>query len=229
MVMPTVVDFANDFDNNENWLGRAIRPENPYGDYGPQSYKEYNASGASRAVARGLNTATGGSPLESGVVDISPEYIDHFFSFMGGGAGRFAGRVVGLGERALEGTLSETEAYEVPILRVLRTETGDYVDQNRYFDFIDTVKEARAQQKLSEGTGYPMTKRMVDLTKLWGQVRAAEKQRKLLSGKMDVIYADDKLSNKMRNLKLRTLKKARAETYTKFNRAYITQMGKQAE
>lgn len=30
VVAPTVLDFANEFDNNEDWLGRPIRPENPY-------------------------------------------------------------------------------------------------------------------------------------------------------------------------------------------------------
>ncbi|GLO70719.1 hypothetical protein MACH17_22360 [Phaeobacter inhibens] len=229
MLAPTVLDFANEFDNNKDWLGLPIRSENPYGDYGPQSYKEFNASAPSRAVSRGLNTVTGGSPLEPGIVDISPEYIDHFFKFMTGGAGRFAGRVYGLAERAAEGTLGDTEAYEVPLARVLLTESGDFLNQNRYFEFREAVKEARAQRKLAEELDYPMTQDMKDLNALWVSLRQAEKQRKAIRGQLNAIYADENLSGREREKRLRPLMERRNELYLRFNRSFIDKMGPQAE
>ncbi|MGA0123109.1 MAG: LPD38 domain-containing protein [Gaiellales bacterium] len=51
MAMPTLIDFANELNTNRDWLGRPIRPENPFGDYGPKAYKEFNASAASSAAA----------------------------------------------------------------------------------------------------------------------------------------------------------------------------------
>lgn len=226
---PTVLDFANEFDNNKDWLGRPIRPENPYGDYGPQSYKEFNASAPSRTVAQGLNTLTGGSPLEPGILDISPEYIDHFFKFMTGGAGRFAGRAYGLAERAAEGTLGETEAFEVPLARVLVTESGDFLNQSRYFEFREAVQEARAQAKLSEDTGHPMTQEMKDLNALWLVLRQTEKQRKLVRQQMDAIYANETLKARERENRLKPLKERRNEIYMRFNRRFIDKMGPQAE
>ncbi|MFW8637497.1 LPD38 domain-containing protein [Cribrihabitans pelagius] len=229
MLAPTVPDFANEFDNNRDWLGRPIRPENPYGDYGPQSYKEYNASAPSRALAQGLNTATGGSPLEPGILYVSPEYIDRYFKFMTGGAGRFAGKMYGLAERTAEGTLGETEAYEVPIARVLYTESGDFLNQNRYFEFRDAVREARAQEKRAEEIGYPMTQEMKDLNALWVSLRQADKRRNAISGQMDAIYADETLSGREREAKLRPLKEARNEVYLQFNKRFIERIGPQAE
>ncbi len=229
MVAPTILDFANEFDNNEDWLGRPIRPENPYGDYGPQSYKEFNASGISRMAARGMNTATGGSPLEPGLIDVSPEYIDHFFKFMTGGAGRFVGKTYGLAERAVEGTLDQTEAYEVPIARSFITESGDFLNQNRYFEFRDAVREARAQQKLSVEGGHPMTQEMRDLNNLWVHLRAAEKRRKEVSGQIDGVYSNTTYSNREREQRLRPLKERRNKVYIDFNRRFISAMGPQAE
>ncbi|UWQ30271.1 LPD38 domain-containing protein [Leisingera sp. M523] len=229
MLAPTVLDFANEFDNNRDWLGRPIRPENPYGDYGPQSYKEFNASAPSRTVAQGLNTLTGGSPLEPGLIDVSPEYIDHFFKFMTGGAGRFAGRVYGLGERAAEGTLGDVEAYEVPLARVLYTEAGDFLNQNRYFEFREAVQEARKQRKLSEEIGYPMTQEMKDLNALWVTLRQTEKQRKVVSGQINAIYSNESLNARERERRMKPLKDRRNEIYLRFNRSYIDRMGPQAE
>lgn len=228
-IMPTVLDFANEFDNNKDWLGRPIRPENPYGDYGPQAYKSFNASGPSSALASALNSASGGSRLESGLIDVSPEYIDHFFKFLGGGAGRFAGRIGGLAERAMDGTLDQTEAYEIPLLRVLRTESGDFLNQNRYFEFRDAVNEARAQKRLSDETGVPMTLEMENLTDLWSSLRSAEKKRKKLSGKLNELYADETLSRRELALKVKAIRNARNGVYLSFNRAFIDTMGPQAE
>lgn len=229
MVAPTVLDFINEFDNNQDWLGRPIRPENPYGDYGPQSYKEFNATGISRLAARGMNTATGGSPLEPGLIDVSPEYIDHFFKFMTGGAGRFVGKTYGLAERVAEGTLDQTEAYEIPIARSFITESGDFLNQSRYFDFRDAVQEARAQQKLAAESGHPMTQEMKDLNALWVHLRSAEKERKRISGKLDGIYSNTSYSSRQREQRLTPLKDERNDVYIGFNRRYIAAMGPQAE
>ncbi len=229
MLAPTVLDFANEFDNNQDWLGRPIRPENPYGDYGPQSYKEYAASAPSRALARAMNTVSGGSPLSPGAIDVSPEYIDHFFKFLSGGAGRFAGRVYGLGERAVEGTLAETEAYEVPLARVLFTESGDFLNQGRYFEFREAVQEARWQVKQAAEIGHPATKAMRDAASLWPALSAAEKQRRQIGNLMDTIYANDRLTNKQRSAQLKPLKERRNKIYLQFNRAFISKMGPQAE
>jgi len=229
MLAPTVLDFANEFDNNRDWLGRPIRPENPYGDYGPQAYKEFNASAPSRAVARGLNTATGGSPLESGLIDVSPEYIDHFFKFMTGGAGRFAGRMYGVAERAAEGTIDQTSAYELPLVRVLYTESGEFLNQNRYFEFREAVQEARKQSKLSQETGHPMTQEMKDLNGLWFALRAAEKRRKKIGDRLEAVYADETLTGRQREARLKPLKDDRNTLYLEFNAKFIEKMGPQAE
>ena len=227
--MPTLVDFGNELAQNRDWLGRNIRPENPYGDYGPQSYKEYNASTPSRLLSRGLNSATGGSPIEAGLIDISPEYFDHIFKFLSGGAGRFAGQTLGLAERAVQGTLDQTELYEVPIAKVMAYSSGDYLNQNRYFEFREAVKEARAQAKLSAETGYPITPEMHAAAGLWKDLSAAEKKRKALDDNLDAIYADDRLTARQREEKVKALRDRKNLVFVRFNKAFISRMGPQGE
>jgi hypothetical protein len=227
--MPTALDHVNELAQNRDWLGRPIRPENPYGDFGPQAYKEYSATGPSRALARTLNWATGGSELESGVIDISPEYFDHTAKFLTGGAGRFAMQTYGLAEMAAEGRLQDVEAYQIPLVRVMRTESADFLDTNRYFRFRSVVEESRAMVRRAEERGIPPLESHVRAAGLYSALRAAERERRGLSDKIDNVYADDSLSGRERADQLRPLTEERGTVYKRFNRAFIEAMGPQAE
>lgn len=96
---------------NEDWTGRAIMPERFPGDVRPESQMAFNSvSPISRVTAEFLNSVTGGNAFRSGIVDVSPEAIDHVTSSFSGAAGaqvlraissvsRGAGEAIGWNEK----------------------------------------------------------------------------------------------------------------------------------
>ena len=175
-ITPTILDPVNEMAMNKDWLGRPIRPENAYADYGPDAYKFYaGASEASKALADMMNRATGGTIAESGAIDVSPEYIDHMFGFMTGGAGRTAGRMTDLVAKSVTGNFDEIELRDVPVARSLVYDTGDWLDRDRYYRFRDDVKEAHASAKAYREAGKTVPKHVAKIDRLYTDLLAAEK------------------------------------------------------
>lgn len=180
---PTVLDPINEMAMNEDWLGRPIRPENAYADYGPDAYKFFGgASEVSKIIADVMNRATGGDEGVPGVVDISPEYLDHAFGNVVGGAGRFFGRSVDLLAKAASGNFEEIEQRDVPVARSLVYETGDWLDRDRYYRFRDRVREANAAAKTYGELGKPVTGRVAALAGLYQDQLATERALKKTKG-----------------------------------------------
>ncbi len=226
-ISPTLLDHVRELDKNENWQGRPIRPEQAYGDYGPQSYKEWSTYPLFGSLARGLNSATGGSPIEPGGIDISPEYMQHTFEFLGGGLWRFLNRSYETGRNVATG--QEVEPHRIPLLRVLRYEPSDWLNQGRYFDFREEVMAAREAVKTAREISYPVKPEMLSASRLYGQLNSAEKARKAISSQMNAIYANDALTEREKREKVKPLQDQRNAIYVKFNREFVRTMGPQAE
>lgn len=173
---PTMLDPINEMAMNQDWLGRPIRPENAYADFGPNAYKYYaGVSEASKQIADAMNRATGGTIAERGWLDVSPEYIDHMFGFATGGAGRTVGRAVDLVAKSVTGNFEEIELRDVPVARSLVYATGDWLDRDRYYRFRDQVKEAHASAKAYQEAGKPVPKHIARIDALYSDMLAAEK------------------------------------------------------
>ena len=224
---PTLLDHVRDLDKNEDWQGRPIRPEQAFGDYGPQSYKEWNVPSYLSITARALNNATGGSPIESGAIDISPEYMHHTLKFLGGGAARFLDRATDTATKVATG--EEIEGHRIPLLRVVRYEPSDWLNQGRYFEFREVVEESRAAAKTAKELRIPIERDRLDAAGLYGRMRKAEKARKALSKQITNIYANDALTERQRREKVKPLQDQRNKVYEGFNREFIRAMGPQSE
>lgn len=147
-VLPTVLQTPYELSVNRDWLGRPIRPPMHYNDYGPNAYKFYpGASEAARQVADTLNRRTGGSTSQSGLIDISPEYIDHVAGFLTGGMGRFVGRSADLTYKLANG--QEVDPRDIPIVRQLRYETGVWMDRNRFYTNTEVIKDAHKRVQMA--------------------------------------------------------------------------------
>lgn len=142
MLAPTLTDPLVEIATNENFMGERYMPENnPFGAQKPDSELYFrNVSGASRAVTRLINEATGGSKWEPGLVDVSPETIDHLFSFAFGGLGRTAGRVADIPRKAIEGDLT---VRDIPFLRQVYGNPSPHVDLDRFYDNIARIDAAK--------------------------------------------------------------------------------------
>jgi len=90
-VAPTAFDPFVQQSENKNFFGAPIKPEQPkFGAKKKESdlYFESVRPG-SLWTAKKLNEWTGGSAMEKGYIDISPEILDHYYDALGGGTGKF--------------------------------------------------------------------------------------------------------------------------------------------
>lgn len=224
LLSPMATDTLIELASNRDWLDRPIRPENPYGDYGPDAYKFYGgASEGAKTIADLLNRISGGNRSEAGAFDVSPEYIDHMTAFLTGGAGRFAGRAADMTAKLLSGDLDLIEGHTVPFVRSVNTGTGTWLDKDRYYRFRDEVREAVAAVKTEEETGEPVFFETKVKASLNGEVTIADRRLKKIRKEREA--AGDKASPAQRkDWELRE-----AEAVLAFNRKYIEKMGPQAE
>jgi hypothetical protein len=92
-ISPTLVDPIVQIAENRNFAGAKIMPDrNPF-DKTPlpdSQLKFKTVNPAATWVAESMNYMTGGSERKEGLIDVSPESIEHLGKFMAGGAGSFA-------------------------------------------------------------------------------------------------------------------------------------------
>jgi len=155
-VTPTVLDPLVEVNANKNWLGHPIAPTK-YNQAKPDA--ENYGRGASPqmvAVAKALQSATGGEPGKAGWVDVSPEVLDHWVAFLGGGVGKLAARIPTTVRGALAG---DVDTSEFPIVRRLLYTEGSTRDGRVRGAFYDAKDEIdRAHYHFSE-----MRKRGLDV------------------------------------------------------------------
>lgn len=230
VVTPTMLDPINEMAMNEDWLGRPIRPESPYSDYGPNAYKYFGGvSSVSRELADVANRATGGTIAEPGAVDVSPEYLDHAFGFVTGGAGRFWGRTTDTIGKLVRGEFDDIEARNIPFYRSIKTDTGDWLDRNRYYGFRQEVREARDAMKTYQEASQPVPAHIRRLASLYKANQAAEKKLKSLRRAKKGVMARDDLSPAEASRRRKVIDDASASLYLQFNRAYVRVNGPQGE
>jgi len=126
-ISPTALDpFAQQVENI-NWAGSGVTKEQaPYGDKVPESQLYFESvRPASKAVTDYLNELTDGNEVESGWIDISPELIDHYIDFIGGGAGAFVANTLSTAGDFVQG--EEFNPKRAPFIRKMYSP----VDPNR--------------------------------------------------------------------------------------------------
>jgi hypothetical protein len=162
-IAPTLVDPIVQIAENRNFAGAKIMPDrNPY-DKTPtpdSQLKFRTVNPAAEWAAESLNEITGGSQRKAGMIDISPETIEHLSRFSFGGAGNFAyGMLSGLTKLA---SGKETTFEELPAVGTVGGRFYTAEDQNRkakteFYDNISKMamlredlldKETRAEARM---------------------------------------------------------------------------------
>jgi hypothetical protein len=129
-IVPTITDPFVQLAENKNFFGGAIAPEQP--PFGqprkPRSQLYFkNVRQTSRIFTDWLNRITGGSEEKSGVIDVSPEWVDHFIDWGTGGLGRFIGEGVETGYTLLaEGSFPDL--YNTPVANLFVKASSEYSD-----------------------------------------------------------------------------------------------------
>lgn len=139
-IAPTLVDPIVQIAENQNFAGAKIMPDrNPYDKTpSPDSQLKFKTVNPVAAwAAETMNEWTGGSARKAGVVDVSPESIEHLSKFMGGGAGAY---IYGIGDGlAKMFTGQEMTVEETPVVgdiagRFVTTEDPDRKTKTEFFD-----------------------------------------------------------------------------------------------
>jgi hypothetical protein len=115
---PTVAKPFVQISENKNFFGGAIYPtENPFEPTPTDASKYYkNVNPFAKSIAQTLNKQTGGTMHESGVIDISPETIEHVVEFQTGGLGKLLMRTATVTDQYLDDD-KKVDMNKVPFLR----------------------------------------------------------------------------------------------------------------
>ncbi len=139
MAAPTMVDPFVQVIENKTWYGGPIYPTK-YNKNLPDSENAFSSVNPwFQAMARTLNSVTGGNTARKGAIDVSPEVIEHFFEFAGGGLAKFINNAATAGSRVIHG--EEWLPEKTPFVRRVY---GKATTESRRRDFYAAWEEVDA-------------------------------------------------------------------------------------
>jgi hypothetical protein len=138
-----------------DYAGRPIqRQKDFFGVDLPEAHRGFGHEGPVASwVTKELNALTGGDERRSGYVDISPAGLDHVFEYFTGGVGKVIRKGLNLPFK-----LDGEEIYNPrtwPIVDRFIEGKNKYWLNQRYYEILEGVKAAAAQEKLLEDSESP--------------------------------------------------------------------------
>ncbi|HET6495352.1 MAG TPA: LPD38 domain-containing protein, partial [Thermoleophilia bacterium] len=154
IVFPTLMKPIYQLGANVDWKGDPIKPQPfPFGLKKPQSQEHWKSvSPSAKWLANKLNSVTGGDDVIPGVVDVSPEYIEHFADFLFGGVGKFTRRTEVAIEKALVGEEIDVSR-DIPFARRVYWTPDQRFQRNQYRDNQDVVEQLSARVRAYRAEG----------------------------------------------------------------------------
>lgn len=148
IIVPTPLDPIAQITRNRDWAGRTIAPAQlPWGAPKPDAENYWpDVNPTVKAVTSFLAEATGGDAVRAGVVDVSPETVEHLIGFYSGGLGKTLGRLFDVGEKAaMPGR--EVEIRDIPLLQRLYREISPRWGEQHFRENVDLVERAQRRVK----------------------------------------------------------------------------------
>lgn len=145
MASPTILDPWVQLAVNENFFGGPIYYEgNPFAVKKPDSHMYFRGtSEVAKWLAQGMNGLTGGTGNRSGMIDISPDSIEHLFGFGTGAAGQFVLRTTKMTETIFSD--DPLELRNVPFIRKVVGSIDARGDIDRYYNRRDVIRQYEAE------------------------------------------------------------------------------------
>ena len=150
-----------DIAANKDFTGRPIVPENQWQKNLPEAHKYYpGVNPYIKDFAIWLNDFTGGgnkgaeyntafeSEFHSGLMDWSPEQMEHLFNFFTGGIGRMAQQTIGMIETKRRG--EDIQPRQMPYISRLWYRPSPSQDMGSLYEMKDFTAALKAQQKAME-------------------------------------------------------------------------------
>ena len=210
-VAPTVADpFVDIMRNEEEFSGRPIVKEtSPFDPTPPPESQLFwsTTSPSLKWVTENINKYTGGSKVESGLVDVSPDMIDYWIGYLTGGAGMFINRTVDFTTETMPSVL--TEGFEdefvrqTPFLRRVFYSVSEREDVAGFIENRNKVLKAREVLEAAMESGdmasvRDVRRRFEKELGIFGQVRAINSARNRIIRKLREIDANPRLSDEQK-------------------------------
>lgn len=139
---PTLAKLPYELSTNQNFFGGMIRPEETYKGQEAADAQHYfkSVNPLARNTAIWLNEATGGNFYESGLIDTSPENLEHATEFIGGGLGKFIMRTQQWATQKATG--DETEWNKVPFARRFYGEPHEQEPKSSAYNYKELATQS---------------------------------------------------------------------------------------
>ena len=207
---------------NKNFFGSEIYPSRSGYDVAQKSdaYNVYHSTHPIfKSLAQGANDLTGGDKYTSGMLDIHPDVIEHYFEFLTGGAGRFATKTGGVIENLGQGT--EIEPRELPIASRFTGNLLPFRDQENYFKRREEVESAA--KMVEELKGRERAEYIRDnngLHRLAVEYKATDKELRRLRKQRNEIRDNGVLSAREKERRLKPIEARIERAIDRFNKKY---------
>lgn len=144
-IAPTIADPFVQTGQNIDWTGQPIKPpQNPF-DMSPipESQQFFGSAPEwAKKTAKEVNELTGGSEVKPGLVDVSPEYLEHWYRYVTGGAGNFLDESTDAVVKAIQG--EQIEPHRVPFAGKIYGQVSDYNNYQTYNEYLKKIEYAQA-------------------------------------------------------------------------------------
>ena len=191
-VAPTVADPFIDIVENKDFAGKPIVKEvSSYDPTPPPDSQLFwsTTSPSLKWVSENLNALTGGSKVEKGFVDVSPDTIDFWLGYLTGGAGMFVQRTsdfaFGTIPTALTDGFEDEFIRQTPFVRKVFYSVSDREDLGNFVEGRDKVLKSREIFEAAIESGDPSKVRSVrsrldSELRIYGQIKALNSARNRL-------------------------------------------------
>lgn len=222
-LLPDVVMFGTEQAMNVNFFGSPIVLPTPFNEEDPaSSVSKRGTLELFKSFASTVNEWTGGTKFKSGVIDMSPDRLQHMFDFMLGGLGRFGTDAFDTAQKTYE-PQAELKNADVPIWRNFVYNPSEYNDQFRYYD---NRSETKSNLALWEDSDSAERRRLVEkdsaelYTRLPMMMKAADKKLKANRKEMRRLEGLTQGDKRAIALRVRKLEAENQLIYDKFNKAF---------
>jgi hypothetical protein len=157
LLSPTITDPGIQQLENKTWYGGPIYPQK-FDKRQPDSEVFYPSTNKFWVeMARTLNDYSGGSIGRPGVVDISPETLEHYYHFISGGLGKFVSNALDAGSDILSGR--EWLPEKTPILRRFYNKETTASNRRDFYEAWNVVDQATYEVKKLQKDKQPLEAR----------------------------------------------------------------------
>ena len=205
---PDIFNPLVELPSNKDWKDDPIYPDqNPFDKYEKPWAQRYfsSVSAPSKFIADKLNRLTGGTDLQSGLVDLNPEALDHLFSHFFGGMGKDALR-----------PFTGKGVDKLPVVQRFVGGQTIYYDQENYYKLRGEAYQADDQIKSYKASGEVLKlktylEEAAPLRKVLPRIKDTDKKIRNLNQKIRVLEASANIDDNQKAERVEKLKEQKIQ------------------